>query len=53
MAAQFVGTIVPASVVFSELRIATGSIGPASIGHAVRNVACGTLAGFALTSAPS
>ena len=51
-AAQIVGTIVPSSFIFGELRIATGSIGPASIGHPVHNVARGTLAGFALTSSP-
>jgi membrane protease YdiL (CAAX protease family) len=39
----FVATIVAAGFVFGDLRIATGSIWPASLAHAVHNVAWETL----------
>jgi uncharacterized protein len=48
----FVGTIVAASFFLGYLRIYTGSVWPASIGHSVHNAAWGTLAAFTATSYP-
>ena len=48
----FVGTIVAAGFFCGDLRLATGSVWPASIAHAVHNVAWGLLAGFTVASAP-
>ena len=48
----FVGTIVAASFFLGYLRIYTGSVWPASIGHSVHNAAWGTLAAFTATSSP-
>jgi membrane protease YdiL (CAAX protease family) len=48
----FVGTIVAASFVFGYLRIYTGSVWPASIGHSVHNAAWSALATFTLTAYP-
>src|ERR671912_1711280 len=46
----FYGTVVAASFIFGYLRIYTGSIWPASIGHSVHNAAWGVLAAFTLTA---
>ena len=46
------GTIVAASFFLGYLRIYTGSVWPASIGHSVHNAAWGTLAAFTATSYP-
>ena len=48
----FYGTIVAASFFYGYLRIYTGSVWPASIGHSVHNVAWGTLGAFTVTSSP-
>ena len=48
----FYGTFVAASFFFGYLRIYTGSVWPASIGHSVHNVAWGTLGAFTVTSSP-
>jgi uncharacterized protein len=48
----FYGTIVAASFFFGYLRIYTGSVWPASIGHSVHNVAWSTLGAFTVTSSP-
>ena len=48
----FVATIVAAGYVFGDLRIATGSIWPASLAHAVHNVAWETLGRFTIVSSP-
>jgi uncharacterized protein len=48
----FYGTVVAASFIFGYLRIYTGSIWPASIGHSVHNAAWGVLAAFTLTASP-
>src|SRR5215203_3743846 len=48
----FYGTIVAASFFLGYLRIYTGSVWPASIGHSVHNAAWGTLAAFTATSYP-
>jgi uncharacterized protein len=48
----FYGTVVAASFLFGYLRIYTGSIWPASIGHSVHNAAWGVLAAFTLTASP-
>jgi uncharacterized protein len=48
----FVGTIVAASFFLGYLRIYTGSVWPASIGHSVHNAAWGTFAAFTATSYP-
>ena len=48
----FYGTIVAASFIFGYLRIYTGSVWPASIGHSAHNAAWGLLAAFTLTSSP-
>jgi membrane protease YdiL (CAAX protease family) len=46
----FYGTIVAASFFYGYLRIYTGSVWPASIGHAVHNSAWGALGAFTATS---
>jgi uncharacterized protein len=46
----FYGTVVAASFFYGYLRIYTGSVWPASIGHSVHNVAWGTLGAFTVTS---
>jgi uncharacterized protein len=48
----FYGSIVAASFIFGYLRIYTGSIWPASIGHSVHNAAWSVLAAFTVTSSP-
>ena len=48
----FVATIVAAGFVFGDLRLVTGSVWPASIAHAVHNVAWATLATLTVTSSP-
>jgi uncharacterized protein len=48
----FYGTIVAASFFFGYLRLYTGSVWPASIGHSVHNAAWSTLGAFTLTSSP-
>src|SRR5215203_4429909 len=48
----FYGTVVAASFIFGYLRIYTGSVWPASIGHSAHNAAWGLLAAFTLTSSP-
>jgi membrane protease YdiL (CAAX protease family) len=48
----FVGTILAASFFLGYLRIYTGSVWPASLGHSVHNAAWGTLAAFTATSSP-
>ena len=48
----FVGTIVAGSFFLGYLRIYTGSVWPASIGHSVHNAAWGTLVAFTATSYP-
>ena len=48
----FYGTVVAASFFYGYLRIYTGSVWPASIGHSVHNVAWGTLGAFTVTSSP-
>ena len=48
----FYGTVVAASFFYGYLRIYTGSMWPASIGHSVHNVAWGTLGAFTVTSSP-
>jgi membrane protease YdiL (CAAX protease family) len=48
----FVGTIVAAGFVYGDLRIATGSIWPASIAHGVHNASWGALAGLTVTNSP-
>jgi uncharacterized protein len=48
----FVATIVAAAFVYGDLRIATGSIWPASIAHGVHNASWGALAGLTVTSSP-
>ena len=48
----FVGTIVAAGFVYGDLRIATGSIWPASIAHGVHNASWGALAALTFTSSP-
>src|SRR5215217_2605950 len=48
----FVGTIVAGSFFVGYLRIWTGSVWPASIGHSVHNAAWGTLVAFTATSYP-
>jgi uncharacterized protein len=48
----FVATIVAAGFVYGDLRIATGSIWPASIAHGVHNASWGALAGLTVTSSP-
>src|ERR687893_1890623 len=49
----FVGTVVAASFVFGYLRIYAGSVWPASIAHAVHNVAWSTLGALTATSSPA
>jgi len=48
----FYGTFVAASFFFGYLRIWTGSVWPASLGHSVHNAAWGTLVAFTATSSP-
>ena len=48
----FYGTVMAASFFYGYLRIYTGSVWPASIGHSVHNVAWGTLGAFTVTSSP-
>jgi uncharacterized protein len=48
----FVGTIVAASFFFGYLRLYTGSVWPASIGHSVHNAAWDTLGALTATSSP-
>ena len=48
----FVSTIVAAGFVYGDLRIATGSIWPASIAHGVHNASWGALAALTVTSSP-
>src|SRR5829696_6811569 len=48
----FYGTVVAASFIFGYLRIYTGSVWPASIGHSVHNAAWGVLGAFTATSSP-
>ena len=48
----FYGTVVAASFFYGYLRIYTGSVWPASIGHSVHNVAWGTFGAFTVTSSP-
>jgi membrane protease YdiL (CAAX protease family) len=48
----FIGTIIAAGFVYGDLRIATGSIWPASIAHGVHNASWGALAGLTATSSP-
>src|SRR5918998_4486283 len=48
----FVGTPVAARFVFGYLRILTGSVWPASLGHSVHNVAWSTLGALTATSSP-
>src|SRR5215207_2167579 len=48
----FYGTVVAASFVYGYLRIYTGSVWPASIGHAVHNSAWGVLGALTATSSP-
>jgi uncharacterized protein len=48
----FVATIVAAGSVYGDLRIATGSIWPASMTHGVHNASWGALAGLTVTSSP-
>jgi membrane protease YdiL (CAAX protease family) len=48
----FVGTIVAASFFFGYLRLYTGSVWPASIGHSVHNAAWDTLGAMTATSSP-
>jgi len=48
----FIGTIVAAGFVYGDLRIATGSIWPASIAHGVHNASWGALAALTVTSSP-
>jgi membrane protease YdiL (CAAX protease family) len=48
----FVGTLVAASFVFGYLRILSGSVWPASLGHSVHNVAWSTLGALTATSSP-
>jgi uncharacterized protein len=48
----FLGTIVAVGFVYGDLRIATGSIWPASIAHGVHNAAWGALAALTVTSSP-
>jgi hypothetical protein len=43
---------VAATFFFGYLRIYTGSVWPASIGHSVHNVAWSTLGAFTVTSSP-
>jgi len=47
-----VGTIVAASFFFGYLRLYTGSLWPASIGHSVHNAAWDTLGALTATSSP-
>jgi len=46
----FYGTIVAASFFYGYLRLYTGSVWPASIGHSVHNAAWGVLGAFTATS---
>jgi CAAX protease family protein len=48
----FFGTIVAASFFFGYLRLYTGSVWPASIGHTVHNAGADTLLAFTATSSP-
>jgi membrane protease YdiL (CAAX protease family) len=48
----FLGTIVAAAFVYGDLRIATGSIWPASIAHGVHNASWGALTALTVTSSP-
>jgi hypothetical protein len=48
----FYATIVAASFFYGYLRIYTGSVWPASIGHSVHNAAWSALAAFTLTASP-
>jgi hypothetical protein len=48
----FMGTIVAASFFFGYLRVWTGSVWPASIGHSAHNAAWNALGAFTLTSNP-
>jgi membrane protease YdiL (CAAX protease family) len=48
----FVATIVAAGFVYGDLRIATGSIWPASMAHGVHNASSAALAGLTVTSSP-
>jgi membrane protease YdiL (CAAX protease family) len=48
----FYGSIVAASFIFGYLRIYTGSVWPASIGHSVHNAAWSALAAFTVTASP-
>jgi membrane protease YdiL (CAAX protease family) len=48
----FVGTIVAAGFVYGDLRLATGSIWPASIAHGVHNAAWGALSAMTVTTSP-
>ncbi len=48
----FVGTIVAAGFVYGDLRLATGSIWPASIAHGVHNAAWGALSALTVTTSP-
>ena len=48
----FIATVVAAGFVYGDLRIATGSIWPASIAHGVHNASWGALAALTVTSSP-
>ena len=48
----FIGTLVAASYAFGYLRLATGSIWPATVAHAVHNAAWALLGAFTVTSHP-
>lgn len=48
----FIATIVAAGFIYGDLRIATGSIWPASIAHGVHNASWAALAGLTITSSP-
>jgi uncharacterized protein len=48
----FVGTIVAASFFFGYLRVWTGSVWPASIGHSAHNAAWNALGAFTVASNP-
>jgi uncharacterized protein len=48
----FVGTIVAGSFFFGYLRVWTGSVWPASIGHSAHNAAWNALGAFTVTSSP-
>jgi membrane protease YdiL (CAAX protease family) len=48
----FTGTVIAASFVFGYLRLGTGSVWPAVVGHAVHNAAWSLLGAFTVTSHP-